>query len=149
MFIIYPIEWNAVDTRDYYSNWWYGISIPIFKAIGWLVVIPFLEQQTLQTLPLSGIAILSGGFLIITSVFLTPAFVCCLWLDARKLSRSDAPWSPNHWLWGSMGGIAILVGFLFSYLWPEVFISLTYLFRRYRRIGLFGDTAVTLEQQVG
>ncbi len=134
-----------MDTREY-SIWWYGITIPVFQAIGWLVAIPFLQQQSLA---LSVIAILLVGVLSITAFFLIPVFVCCLWLDARELSRSDAPWSPNQWLWGSLGGIAILVGFLFPYQGPEVIISLSYLIRRYRRIGFLGDTDVTPEQQVG
>lgn len=132
-----------MTTRQYYSNWWYGVVIPLFGALGWMIVIPFLENTTYLELPFSRIIFLASGLIIAVTSFLSPVFVGCLWLDARKLRNSDAPWSPNPWLWGTVGGVAMLVGVLLSYLGPKTVVALGYLYRRHSRVGLFGDRAVT------
>ncbi len=108
-----------------------------------MIVIPFLENSTYLELPFSRIIFLASGLIIAVTSFLSPVFVGCLWLDARKLRNSDAPWSPNPWLWGTVGGVAMLVGVLLSYLGPKTLVALGYLYRRHSRVGLFGDRAVT------
>lgn len=105
------------------------------------------RHSVTQESKLYGLSLLSGRFLasrliIAVSSVLSPVFVGCLWLDARKLRGSDAPWSPNPWLWGAIGGVAVLVGVLLSYLGPKTVVALGYLYRRHRRVGLFGNTAV-------
>ncbi len=130
-----------MSARKYYSNWWYGVLLPIFETIGWLVITPLIEHHNAMDIPLSGVAILSSGFIIVVSALFSPVFVCCLWLDAKKLRDSDAPWAPNPWLWGAMGGLAMLAGFFLSYLGPKLIVALGYLYRRYSRVSLFGDTA--------
>ncbi len=99
-----------MTARQYYSNWWYGTLLP-------LLVLPVLFGTGVVRLfncpetPLIRSIFLGFGLAMIIATFSSPVFVGCLWLDARKLRASDAPWAPNPWLWGASGAVAMCLFF--------------------------------------
>lgn len=127
-----------MTTRQYYSNWWYGTLLPLLALPGWFGISVIRPTDYAYT-PLTRFVFLASGLAVIVASFSSPVFVGCLWLDARKLRASDAPWAPNPWLWGGSGVVTMCLLFLGSYL-PIIAVVLGYLYRRRSRVGLLGNT---------
>lgn len=123
-------------TNTYYSNWWYGVLIPVvFEVFGWVSIWVVSEAGLLDE-PSNVFALLVPILAILIAVLLTPVFALCLFLDARKITKSQCAWEPNPYLWGGAGllCLAAMVVSPYSLVLP---LGLVYLYRRSTRVGLF------------
>jgi hypothetical protein len=122
--------------KTYYSNWWYGVVIPVvFELFGWVSIWVASEAGLLRE-GASALSLLIPLITLLMAVILTPLFALCLFLDARKITRSGCTWEPKPYLWGGIGllSLASIIVSPYSLMVP---IGLFYLYRRYTRVGLF------------
>lgn len=61
-----------MTARQYYSNWWYGIVIPLFGVLGWMVVIPLLKNPNYMDFPFSRVVFWPVGLLSLSLPFFLP-----------------------------------------------------------------------------
>jgi hypothetical protein len=121
--------------NTYYSNWWYGVMIPVvFELFGWGSLWVASEAGLLRE-GASALSLLIPLITLLMAVILTPVFALCLFLDTRKIRRSECAWGPNPYLWGGAGLLCLAaIVSRFSLVIP---LGLFYLYRRNTRVGLF------------
>lgn len=70
--------------KTYYSNWWYGVVIPvIFELFGWVSLWVASEAGLLRD-GASALSLLIPLITLRMAVISTPIFALCLFLDAEK-----------------------------------------------------------------
>lgn len=117
-----------------HSKWWYGIAIPaVLEVVGW--VSGRFVASSLASGSVTPVEIVIPVVTVFSSIILTPVTVVSLFMDPRRIRKSDTDWNPNPFLWGGLGLVALGIK-VFTFTTFLAPIAGLYLVRRYTQIGL-------------
>lgn len=111
------------------SRWYYGVvAVMVLEAIGFgLIDVSGLGQLDPAKLGTG----LFGALLVGIAFLLLPVYALCIYLDARAVSEANESWNPNPKVW-ALGAVVVQLVGLSAGVTMYIFISIGYLFRRFR-----------------
>lgn len=139
-----PTSSTAAGDIGRVSRWWYGIAVPLCAYGVLLLLVPVLgflfggdpRMELLQSLSTVSIFLAFAAAVAILTLFLsTPVYAAALFLDARAVAESDADWTPNTAVWGTVGALHLLNLFVPLVWFVSGPVGLFYLWKRHAALG--------------